>query len=188
MCYTLKLKMSPEAMEEIAHKLLQSNMDLTKMRELYTKKDSAFIKVLPFKKRFHSSLYSDMSYDKEYVIAEEFVTKKLKLTNKQVTIAAFNTVQLKLSDNKNLIINPKYSVQHKRFCEIKNHLDSCAIPDCICCLMQKITDNKDASFLTLNHVVRCTNPHCENVNCFLIKNIIKYNSFQEDFKLDKNSI
>ena len=184
MRYCLKLKMSHEAMEEIAQKVLQNNMDLTKMRETLINKDSAFTKVLPLKKRFHPSMYSDFSYDKEHTINEEFASKKMKLTDKEVTLAAFNTIQLRLSDKGHYITSRKE--HYNRFFEIRNHLNTCAVPDCEYCLMTKITDDKSSSFLLLNHVVRCINPYCSNKSCFIIKNLMKYNSFQEDFKLEKD--
>jgi len=176
----VKLKMSAEATEEIARQVLNSKMDLTKMRETYVKEKSAFIKTLPFKKRFHPSSYSDMKYDKEIIINNEYVTKKIKLTQEEIAIAASNTVQIRISDNyKYIYPNPT----NKRLFSIINHLNTCAVADCEYCMMTKITDNKDSAFLMLNHIVRCTNPNCDSKGCFIMKNIFKYNSLQTDFKL-----
>lgn len=173
----VKLKMSAEATEEIARQVLNSKMDLTKMREKYIKEGSAFMKMLPIKKRFHPSSYIDTKFDKEISITDEHITKKVKLTQKEITLAATNTVQIRLFDSFKFV-NPT----NTRYFSIINHLNTCAIEDCEYCMMTKITTNERNSFLMLNHIVRCTNPNCGSKGCFVLKNILNYNSLQSDLK------
>jgi hypothetical protein len=176
----IQLNMSAEALEEIAQKLLQNKMNLSEMHKMMKKEDSAFRRVLPIKKRFHPSIYSDVEYNRELVINEHDMTKKLKLTHKEIAIAAYNTVQLKLHDNA-VCVNPRI-LKSGRYDEITSHLNTCRTPYCELCLMGKITDDPRRSFNMLNHVMRCIDANCESKECFVIKNLMKYNLIQTDLK------
>jgi hypothetical protein len=116
--------------------------------------------------------YNDMNYDPiEHAIVNNGM-RYLHINSEEVEVAMFNRLLIKKSDG---ITSIDIESNHPKIDDFNKHMKKCNHPECVFNMIPSVLNDKNKTSDIMNHIIRCTNPHCSDKGCIYFKRVLKFN-------------
>ena len=158
------LKMSDESKHEIASIVLLSSK--------FSKDSKSIIGTKRSYDNIEGAIINDTRYDPiEHAIVNNGM-RYLHITSEEVEVAMFNRLLIKKSDG---LTSIDIESNHPKIDDFNKHMKKCTHAECVFNMIPSILNDKNKTSDIMNHIIRCTNPHCSDKGCIYFKRVLKFN-------------